>query len=289
MKPADSIRGLNPRSRAFSMIEMIGVLAIMAILASVISPSIIRQMAIAAGSREDRNLETLAGGLNRYIREQGRIPGGTQWATNLSSVLNLNVAEVQRVDPRNASNQRIYLIHPGFSPSTGTDPVFAQAAAGTTAPTNARVLLLSSTQPSLALPVTSGFAASAGAFDAIWNWTYDPATKAPPGGWPASWNGNAEHLHVRRVSLGIMFQHATFSNAQFPTNIPFAKVNALSTYAFSATNAVDGYYLLGTVIRLYQHDAPYAGPPANPDELDLTHTVEGAVNFVYENGCWRIP
>jgi prepilin-type N-terminal cleavage/methylation domain-containing protein len=287
--PPPSRHAGPPTRAAFSLIEVIGVLAIMAILAAIVTPNVVRQMALANGTREDRSLEVMADGLKRYVRNQGQIPGGTQWTTNLSSVLGMNVTEVQRVDPKNASNLRVYLIHPGFTPTDGVDPIFTQAAAGATAPTNARVMILSSTQPSLALPVSSGKAASAATFDAIWNWDYDPGTKAPPSGWPAAWNGNAEHLHVQRINLGALFGHATFSNAQFPTNIPFAKFNTLSTFAFSTTNAVDGYYLMGTVVRLYKHDTPYAGPPANPDQLDLTHTVEGDVNFLYDNAQWKMP
>ena len=275
---------------AFSLIELIGVLAIMGILAAVFTPPLVRQIAAAQGTKEEQILATLAAGLQRYVRTYQQVPGAALWATNLASVLGMNVTEVHRVDPKNSANFRAYLIHPGFSPTTGTSPLYLQGNNGTTTvPTETRLIILSTTQPTLTLPVASGLAASAGAFDNIWNWSFNAGTRAPPTGWPASWTGNGEHLHVVRINLGERFFHATFSNTQFPAAIPFAKFNSLTTYAFSATNAMDRYCLAGTVIQLFKHDTPYTSPPANPDELDVAHVVERDVNFVYQDNQWRLP
>lgn len=290
-KPAGG-QGRRPgRERSgFSLIELIGVLAIMAILAAIFTPPLVRQMSAAQGTKEDQTLETLADGLKRYVRIYQAVPGAASWATNLASVLGLNANEVHRVDPKNTANTRVFLIHPSFNPTTGTSPLYSQGNNGSTAaPNEARIIILSTTQPSLTLPVSSGLAASASAFTNIWDWSYNATTKAPPSGWPAAWTGNGEHLHVDRINLGELFFHATFSNTQFATNIPFAKFNSLTTYAFSATNAINRYCLAGTIIQLFKHDTPYTSPPANPDELDVVHVIERDVNFVYQDNRWRVP
>jgi type II secretory pathway pseudopilin PulG len=280
---------------AFSLIEVIGVLAVFSILAAVILPNLVRKIAEANGTREEQNLAVLSRGLTDYVRTRQEIPGGLSWVSNVATFTGLNADEVSRVNPTDSNSARVYLVYPEFTPSSGSDPVLTTSSAGFVAPTNARVLFLSTTKTSLALPVSSGkasnTAANRDAFDSIWNWNFDPSTKAPPSGWPAVWNQNGEHLHVRRLNLAPFFHHLTVSNTQFPTNVPFAKFNNLATVAFDATNAVDAYYLEGTVVRLYKHDTPYAGPPANPDQLDLTHTVEADVNFIYSGlpVGWSIP
>jgi type II secretory pathway pseudopilin PulG len=274
---------------------MIGVIAIIGILMAIVGPNLIRKVIETTSTREGRNLQVLADTLDNYIRKNQSIPGGATWVNALSSFAKLSPTEVRYADPANpVTSGRVFMIHPGFTPSTGTDPVYALGSAGTVAPTNARILIISSTKRGLALPVTSGKAANTAAnrtrFDNIWNWSLNPFTKAPPTGWPAAWNGGGEHLHVQRIDLSSLFHHVTVSNPNFPTNIPFAKFNQLSTYAFDVTNAVDAYYPEGTVIRFYRHDEPYVGPPANPDELSLTHVVQSDANFLYDGAParWKV-
>jgi type II secretory pathway pseudopilin PulG len=274
---------------------MIGVLAVMAILASLLLPNLMRRIAEAGAAREDRNLAALEEGLAAYVRRFQTVPGAASWATNVAAMTALNLNEILRVNPNDAASARVYLIHPGFSPSSGGNPILTNTAAGTFAPTNARILLVSTTKSSLTLPVASGIAADTapnrGAFENVWDWHYNPGTKAPPAGWPAAWNDHGEHLHVQRINLAPLFHRVTFSNTRFPTNVPFAKFGALATVAFNATNAVEAFYLHGTDLRLYKHDSPYAGPPANPDDLDLVHTVEKDANFLYTGSPpqWIMP
>lgn len=277
------------------MVEMIGVLAVMAILAAMLLPNMVRKLAEAKSTKEDRNLQSLAQGLLEYVRTRQIIPGSTAWATNIAEMTGLNVIEILRVTTTDTNSARVFIVHPAFTPSTGSNPIYTNASAGASAPSEARLMIVSTTKSSLALPITSGKASNTApnrqAFQDVWDWNYDPTTKAPPSGWPAAWNNNGEHLHVQRINLAPLFYHVTVSNTQFPTNIPFAKFDNLSPIAFDVTNAVDAYYIHGTSVRLYKHDTPYVGAPANPDQLDLTHSVQCDVNFFYTGYPvqWIIP
>src|SRR5262249_21043421 len=132
--------------------------------------------------------------------------------------------------------------------------------------TNAKILILSTHKSSLTLPVSSGKASSTAVFDAIWDWNFDPTTKAPPSGWPAAWSGNGEYLHVRRVNFAPSFQRVTFSNAHYPTVYPSAQFGTVGATTLNSAAAIDAFYLQGSYLRLYKDSGAGGG-------LDLSHSL----------------
>lgn len=68
---------------AFTLIEMIGVLAIMAILASVIVPNVVRTMNRAAIDAEAKTLEALGEQVKLYVTERGTLPDPTPPVTGI--------------------------------------------------------------------------------------------------------------------------------------------------------------------------------------------------------------
>src|SRR2546428_8872166 len=71
--------------RAFSLIEFIGVLAVIAILAAVMVPALIRQMDKIAGEQESAALNSLSDALQQSILRNRYIPSERDWATNIST------------------------------------------------------------------------------------------------------------------------------------------------------------------------------------------------------------
>ena len=263
---------------------MIGVLAIIAIAAAILTPNLARRISRANGEKEDQALAVVGEGLLRYARTYQIVPGQNSWVTDVALTTGLALNEVARVNPSDSASARVYLIHPSFAPtnSSGADPLWTQASSGAASVTNAKILILSSHKSSLALPVSSGRASSVAVFDAIWNWDFDPATKAPPSGWAGAWTGNGEYLHVQRVNLAPLFQRVTFSNSHYPSVYPSAQFGSAASTNLSSAAALDAFYMQGTYLRLYKDSA--AG-----GALDLSHSVEAAMNFLYESNRWRIP
>lgn len=266
----------------FSLIEMIGVIAIMAIAAAVITPNLARRISRANGEKEDQALAVLAESLIRSVRTTQTIPGVSSWTTNIAAQTGLSANDVRYVNPSDTANARVFLIHPSFSPTnaSGADPLWTQGNTGAATVTNAKVLILSSHKTGLALPVSSGRASSPAAFDAIWDWSFNATTKAPPSGWAGDWTDNGEYLHVQRVNLASLFQLATFNNQHHPTNYPYYQFGSASASSMSSTNVLSAYYLEGSLLRLYF---------TNGTTLQMTHTLANGVNFVYESSRWRIP
>jgi prepilin-type N-terminal cleavage/methylation domain-containing protein len=115
----------------FTLVEMIGVLAIVAILASVIAPNVVHVLKAANRDAEDEQLATIANGINLYLRQTRSFPPSL---TVLSPDF-LPVALGQLTANANGF-LRYYIVQPdiiGFTNATGLSP---------TALTDARYLLI---------------------------------------------------------------------------------------------------------------------------------------------------
>jgi hypothetical protein len=86
----------------------------------------------------------------------------------------------------------------------------------------------------LALPVSSG-TPSSNNFYSLWNWAYDPTTKAPPSTFPGTWAGAGEFLHVQRLNLASLFFRVTMNRLSYgvgETNAAGHTVNSQTTLYF---------------------------------------------------------
>ena len=169
----------------FTMIEMIGVLAVIAILASVITPNALRSLDQVAVTAEVQTLHTLGEQVKNYLRTQGVAPTPLNWTTAVGSYADISPLDIATNKRQMA---RVYL----------TDPA--------TVPTQ-RVIMLSSMRTGLALP-TSANINTAVRFQDIWQ-TADRSlpTALSWGGW-AAWSAVAnsgDFLVIERVNLASVY------------------------------------------------------------------------------------
>jgi prepilin-type N-terminal cleavage/methylation domain-containing protein len=169
----------------FTLIEVIGVLAIMAILASVVVPNALRAIDRTAASAEVQTMGNLGQEVKYYLRDKGMAPTAANWSTALAGYADLSPTAVA-TNPRHQA--RVYLVDPAASPAP-------------------RVILLSSLRPGLRLP-TAAAIASAAAFQEIWQ-TADGSvpTSASWAGWNA-WGavaGSGGFLVIERVNLASVY------------------------------------------------------------------------------------
>ncbi|ATC65497.1 hypothetical protein CMV30_16950 [Nibricoccus aquaticus] len=170
-------------SRAgFSLIEMIGVMAVMAILATVLVPNTLKMIERAAVRAEAETLRNLGDQTKLHLRSRGYLPGLkptapiTAWNVDLSTFGSLSAADVL-ANRRN--NNRSFLYDTASTPRP-------------------RVLILSSMRGGLTVPAN----ATSAQFDAIWN-TADNSVPsgAAAGLFAANWAGQGEYLLIERVNL----------------------------------------------------------------------------------------
>jgi len=280
----------RPAATGFTLIEVIGVLAIMAIAAGVLTPSIAQRISRMRSAAEDSKLATIGDAVVQFATLHQQIPGTDSWSAEVAQLLGWSPQEVRCSIPQDSSTARVFLIHPSFAPAnigsgSFSDRIWTQGTDGTSSVRDARILILSVHRSGLALPLSSGTAPSASEFDQVWNWYPDPSTQAPPSGWPSAWDGHGENLHVRRINFQPLFRRVTFSNAGFPDSIPSFQIGSGSPVRLRSTPTFDALYLTGTTLRVYR-----ANPGSDsPGMLQLIHTLRGDVNFVYAHDQWSIP
>ena len=112
---------LRPRSlQGFTLVELIGVLAILAILASFITPNVINQLRAARRDAEDQQLTNIAQGIELYLRQTRSFPATL-------TALSPDYVPTSSGQLTNNANGflRYYFVHPtlgSYINSTGADP-----------------------------------------------------------------------------------------------------------------------------------------------------------------------
>lgn len=198
--------------RGFTLIEMIGVLAIMAIFAAVIAPSVIKQMQAARQDAEDENLSRLADGLRNYVLENREIPqsgyGSGAWSTNIASQTDLPATKVYQNDLNSA---RRYWFDPSTnlnglsnnSASYNQNTVSAVNLSGnattssSSAPSNPRAMIISD-MTSGGTNNINGVAHTNANFAAVWNQTGTLTESST--------------LKIKRINFAQLFKTVTLSN-----------------------------------------------------------------------------
>jgi prepilin-type N-terminal cleavage/methylation domain-containing protein len=163
-------------SRAgFSLIEMIGVMAIMAILATVLVPNTLKMIERAAIRAEQETMDAIAEHVRFYARDLNALPAVGNWYNDLTGPMRFSSLSPAEVRTNRRGLDRLYVV----------DPVVA----------NQRALIISRMRSDIALP-TSGQVS--GNFLNVWN---TPPNTIPPGaGWGGWTANNVESLVIERVN-----------------------------------------------------------------------------------------
>lgn len=240
----------------FTLIELIGVLAIMAILAGVMLPNVLHSIEMAAVKAEDQNLINLGEQLKLYVRQNnGTIPTTANWSAALAPYSNLALADITTNKRQMA---RLYVVDPG-APSQ-------------------RVLLLSSMRANLPLPAAAVAALN---FNGIW----DAAESTVPPGFAAVWSAPATQIPF---NLGFLVIERINLRPIFLSDLKTFTVTLNNTHAGSIVS----YHLISGVTGLFtasNASISTAPPtvtipvPVHPgDRLDLYTGINyGAMTYSY--------
>ncbi len=229
-------------SCGFTLIEMIGVMAIMAILSASIVPNVINQVVQAKADQEVINLKTLAENLQGYIKKNKTIPalGNVAWSTAAASMSDMPINKVA-LNERNFS--RGYYVDPQFFSTTdSTFPGYNQQNGLSSPPVSPRIMLVSNMNADAPpMPTTSA------TFSAIWNQSKAAALI------------ESDTIKIVRLNLKSLFQRVTIINEK--TNQAAYQLESGPVYSVSAAvGGVDSiltrYVIASTRVNLYTDPFP---------------------------------
>lgn len=257
----------NPEA-AWTLLEALGVLAILAVVVGVSLPWMLRDLETRARVQESHAMTEIARALGHAIRQARAVPDAPTWAAMAATAL--GCAE-DRIQTNARGGRRLWIEDPRLrlGPTPGAPLPFEQSDTGSQQPNHARVVLLSSLGEPPPLEVREGVAASTAAFDALWT----AAPEAMPEGW--EWDGRVEDLILQRMDLTehwvpvLLHQPDTGTPGQFGIDL-------------GATNAVSPgtgqtWYLRGTVLRLHHATG----------SLQASLVLQAPVTLTFERGAWR--
>src|SRR6267378_1212145 len=100
------------RPRAFSLIEVIGVLAVLAIAAAFFFYSTTASLDVIVSKKENATLQSFADSLQNSILRNRYIPGTNDWYSVIATELGASTNTVLTNNLRNPSSPRVFMIDP---------------------------------------------------------------------------------------------------------------------------------------------------------------------------------
>lgn len=266
---------MNTKNKAFSLVEMIGVLAIMSIIASALVPVFIKQLDYMASEKESVQLKLFGDTFRQSVLKTQIIPN-TGWESMIATSLGINTNQVLFND---RMNRRVYLIDPSCRVNPNVNLPYNQNVSPFCShvydlfgylilPNNPRMIILSSISQPIPTNIVSGIT-STNTFNSLW----DLPNNSIPTGW--NWKGTGDDLKIQRINLSDLFVRLILNNTSTNSAQYLIGTNVLSL-APNYTN--DNYYLDGTVITLVD---PIA---ANFKYTEILH-FDSSFDFVL--GSWR--
>jgi type II secretory pathway pseudopilin PulG len=257
------------RVDGWTLIESIAVMAVIAILAALIVPNIIRRVDRASWIKETADLDSIANSFTRYILRYKTIPSYTGWASAAADQMAMPVSAISTNSRRYA---RAFLVDPDLRIDGAGLPYTQSANGAAGSPVSARVIILSSL--GRALPIASGVPSPAD-FTNIWNAAENSVPSAPAFG---GWAGTGDELRVRRLNLGQLFYQLILVNHDpSPGVAPFSIDHGVTNSVASGPLGWNKYYLDGSDLWLL--DSNY--------NLRTRYLLKRNISFIFESGSWR--
>jgi len=253
---------------------MIAVVAIVAVLAALLLPALIKRMDMAARTQEAANLVAIRDALLLDVVRSQTVPDHTSWQ---QAAAKWSMFPVSQVATNARSYNRIYFLQTGPNPASLP---YTQTTSGTTRPANLRAIVVSTlagdSLTSANCPNPAGGSLSDADFNALWN---TPEGGRPTAGVWANWNGTGDDFLAQRIDYAPVFHHLVLVNRDTASTSFTLNGSSPIAIANNTNNNVglDSYYLDASIVGLCDTSG------TNLTRFVLTRDV----SFVFEKGYWR--
>lgn len=255
------------KASGFSLLELVGVMTVMSIMASVLMPSMIKQLHLAATEREDEDLHLISEALQEYILRTKQIPDEDSWIHAVAEELGWTE---DKISANVARGPRVYLIDADLRIGNEDSFLpFEQSEQGSIKPISPRLLIVSSLNPSKPLPVASGVVDSE-TFASLWN----ASAGEPPPTWDL-WQGSGQDLRIVRLNLEPLFEHLILNNLS-PQSSPYYAIDGGESISVPA-EGINAYFLKGTHLSLR----------TSADVVDCDQLLLRSNALCYSDGSWQ--
>lgn len=263
MNHPTSTRPSAPRSSAFTLVELLGVLAVLTILFTVAIEGVLERMKQANRTAETTDLGLQIKALERSILRTQTVPSAATW---IGAVANELAWSSNTVALNRQGNWRILVVDSTcrLGPSAGSTVPYAQSSVGSLPPVSPRFVLLSSV--AAPLPSLGGIT-----FDALWN----SSPTVLPAGWPSSWGGKANDLRIERLDLRQRFHRVVLNNVD-QYNTALFSLGTGTNVGIASFQTREAWYLAGSLLNLRFPDG----------SLQAAEFVNDDTSFAFEQGRW---
>jgi len=223
----------------FTLIEIIGVLAIMSIMAATIAPSAIRMITSSKQTAEDKALAGITTAIELYAQTNKKIPNENTWANDIAPLLNTAPSKVSL----NGNNGNRHYIYPTDFFSAGNAlPYNQNQSIATSKPLHAKIMVISNLDSGTPLAPAPTNAMAPATFDLIWNQTGQYATTADP-------LHEDNLLKIARIDLSSDFSQSAFTNQD--ANTIAIGVDGYTNNPITITKNLTLYLIKNTMLTLY--------------------------------------